>query len=1638
MSDFVLNEEESSVIREILGYLNFASGNSDPHFSELWNRLFAALKKRDLKPIWSFSIEVLRANLTELSKTNDAFRQSERAESVLTLLRDQILPGYLDFHRDILFHQTQEFLFNPFFLARLCEIILRQPLPWKEEKSLTDDILAQVNDFLGYRPIPILEGEEKHEPNPHEWVAPVPLYLAKAGSAEGRYRLLIEKTIEILRSTDPVLLRDAWFDPEKLLELAVDPKAFDFDHPVNRRPNYYFGTWDPHLIDKNGYYRRFIIHQVTLEGILQRVEMGGKSLNGDPKNNDPTAPSEPIAEDELLYEAAAVLAGTILMGSGITGDHVQTHDSSVSLTNLMPIIASYRDRFYELLIQRVPAKMRPRLEEEARRLFQPFGGARQDLNKRLAKRRADQLQRLHLARVFARMGYYEAAARQAQIISVASARILCQIECLLTEGYMLADKGDYKGGEKLLSRIEDLIHRGIACGALPDPWTLLGFGAQYSLFPSADNTVHDHRIDDLINLLVDVFDLYSRLLKEAAAKGDGDRQADISDKMSDLAGWWDQYGSMTVSSVEGFSGQAIWESATKVAQALAVWHKAGIAAGDVSFWSRHVQRFNSPKAFVLLGEALLDQKDPIASMSLLMFWLSNAETIPLTENDYSFHGITFRWMEDLWEERSDKKRRRGTNKNDGIPSTKVLPSEEYRRRWTLTKTFLERLEANAGIYGEIPVLEVDPDLLRPRRVRPGAPPDRDPSDESHSDFNSEIDLASLEEFRKFVETHTGQEQIEGHRHFIDNILGRPNFKLYELINAPWVEEEANKDPGFREFVEQELDTSDIPEFIEFLRKNLIRLILRQERTVGGDSNAEDLSGDIALLFRVIDLIQERTGLNMVERFFSQSYKNEEAAETSDVNYQRYLSDFLTPAQWARLQREVVNPEETEFDIPIPSFLGDKDDEDFDEDDDEDEDGGFFDADYDGDEEDEDDDEEDEDADIGIDPTFQAAYDNMIFKDSAEDGIDDEMMESGANPFFGSDDELADETDRINDRLAFIFSLMKLWKYAAGKSPLLARQGPTPTEISETQRMVGEWIAQAKEFQKKLEELLVMTGNYRIPNPSGTSESLLEYDQQHGTKEILLDRIIRTEVEVNDTILFLQAVCGITGENITVGGIAPAKSAAKPIWGGRGDGPVWYASVSRVLAAMIHSDVLSVRRSWQPMLARLERETLLYIPTSRNGDPEAIVHCRCLQQVILRLLEYAPRLGLLTETFALLRTVQKMEQIRPDGPGAITEFDRIFETATRSVARLISDSSRKWRIRQHDHSFSNGDEALVFYTERAVDVLLGCWLSHSQHIRISSVEAIMNASMWERVKTFIQKYGSDIFTQQFLSFRNLRAILHQGVENYLKSLMKIHRDGDDLETGELLVSDLAENRFPLSDAVACLEMIFECVAENYSEYIDYNSTTTHSDHGEKLYMLLDMFRVLTQYERVAWNLKPVYWVHNTLIRNDRLLAASLWEASIGKKSVNAAEENLKNYQKLSARYGVWLPSIYERLAERFVRPLQIDRMCGLVAEAIQDAQKRRPSEAFKKLDGMIDYFASEQTGIGFEIPEWLSALQDEVIRFQDNVKEGDSDAESGSDSRGERLEDAFNPAPVVEPILLSRTDLERQISWCLKNISFREQ
>ena len=1309
-----VNQREK-LIADILGYLNFSDGTPNSAFAANLNSLARTLsseegvgKDAEPVPVWKQLDAALSTGLQRLSRESETFQKADQAEAVLRLVFDELLPAYRFHHRDLLFHQPDEAIFTPFFLSRVFEAVLKEGGPWGELSRITSGVLTRINDFLGHRPVAALRDGRRMKPYPHESVATIPIWLEGAGASVGPYEELVEATLEILRNTDPTLLRRAWFDLEQLSELSIDPRAYDFDHPVNRRPNYQFGQWDPHLIDNQGYYRRYVLQQVTVDAILTRLEEANAE----------------IPRKELLAEAGAVLAGTILMGSGVSGDGPGVHDSNTSLNVLMPHIAAYRDDFYKFWIDRLPEKHSQRLKGEAQRLRQPFAGARQHLNQALVRRRALQLQHVHLAALFSRIGYAEAAMEQAQVVPVASARMMCEIHCRMTAAYHANDQGHPEKATGLLAEIEDLLHRAIECGAIVDPWSILGFDAQFNLFHSMEDSCYDYRVDELIELIEDIFVFYARTEKEAAAMGNESLREELSERLHALADWWDQFATTEISTVEGISGHQAWESADCVAVALGDWHKASGAAGNIAFWRERVEHFHSPKAYALVVEALLERKDPVAAMALLMQWLSQADSIGLIEGSYVFYDMAVRWIMELWNQRKDESEKENAANDDN----KRSPQE----RWELTQKFMDYLEAGSEELWEVPRLELTSSSGKPRR----------------------------------------------------------------------------------------------------------------------------------------------------------------------------------PA------REEEEPEE-EFDEDEESLLSANDD------------------------------------------LFGAAYEDVVYHDTTDDGFEGEVFDGKS---LMDDFELAEESDRINQRLDFHSMLNAIWQTVIVASATIAED-----ESLQAARVVTfrAWLDLANKKMAKLDELLDAVAQHQVMVPSATEELLVDYDRQIAVREVLTDRIISMLVELAEVSRLLNATIG---EKVELPeGIEDAPGTLELSW----------QVLADLLFQAIHAgDKLRINTLWPHFIYTLSEQPLLYQPTSRGGDPRKVVASRALQQTLHEMLRSLPRLGLFYETSELLETIFQMERSHPVGQGGITEFDKMFDTGYRAIVECMVEAPAR-RSSKPGTPKPATDKTLVGHLEAISEPLMRLWIEHSRSIRFSPLEVVLDEGRWKDLKQFIIDYGADLFTQSFMNFGNLRAIMTQGVDGFLEWLAEKPNAEEEFK----IVADIAEGRLVKDKAIVLLGVTIEAVLDNYNEYLDYNSSTTQSDRGDMLYTLLDFLRVVGNYERLSWNLSPLVTAHDILIRAGRVEAADYWEKTFAKQTSDIADEHQKQYQVLSQEYGMQLRSVADRLGERFIRPLTIGRLRALVEPAFREATVEGPKPAFDVLKYRIDELAGEPSGVGFVVPSWLEALEREADQLR---------------------------------------------------------
>ncbi|QDV22279.1 hypothetical protein [Aureliella helgolandensis] len=1303
---------------QVLGYLNFSSGRIDPKTLSAFNRIYvAALPGTPFEglPAWLQIQQWLQDELARLAESNSAFGDCEQAEVLLELVWLNFLPAYLDFHKDLLFHQEPEGIFNGFFLGRAVEAVLQQGEPWGQVDRIVEGAIRKLNDYVGYRPVAVLEGR-RLEPYGHEWVRPVPLWTAGIGTANGLYHDVIEKCMDILQATDADILRQASFDLNMLEELSLDPRAYDFDHPVNQRPNYHFGQWDPHRIDNAGNYRRFVVQQVTIDALLARVHEDADGL-----------------EDELLFEAAAVLAGTILMASGISGGGPGAFASTVSVASLMGPIAAYRDEFYNQLLTQLQGNHRERLFKEHQIRRQPFGGARQHLNTYLAKHRACQLEHVHLARLFARMGNEPAAKEQSDVVPVPSARIVSRIDCLMTAADNHLQLRQVDKAAEISPQIMDWVERGIQCGAIVDPWNILGFSGNFARFEGPDSAVHDHRVDDLVQIMEYYFALQSRIWREASASGRTDLCKQLESQMRQATAWWRKYAAYEVSDVEATDPLESLESAVLVAKALQLWHAGDASSGDVRFWAPHAELFDSPKAYALVVESLLERNDFVASMALLVHWLGQADRVGLQKGDDSFSELARRWMQ-RFEHRL----------YHDEPGSKL--------DWSVAQKFFDYLEANAGDYWEPPVF-----ALGSRGSKPGS-----------------------------------------------GLAG----------------------------------------------------------TLGDD----------------FDEHSELVGYG--------------------------------------------------------------------------------------------DDEE------GI---FDAAYENVIYNDTTDDGVDSDVPEEDGGE---TTTELVEESNRLNQHLTFLNAVAQMWKGAAVSRHLsqeIAEQ--TPAAASRLESMEG-WAAQAAANRHGLLVLLQDVAAHRIPKTSADHEAMSRYDRQRLVKESLLERIIATAVETADARrLLLAKLCAVNPQSPSV----ERELSSLP----QDD-----RSAIELVGKLIQGEHDQVKSLFPRLFTALRSKKLLYIPLARGGDPALIYSVRLRRRIMSHLLVWLPRQGFFDEACQLIETARFMEHHNPIGPGAVTEFDDLFELCFVSMVRAAVQNAVNWRHAElvgagkvlpplTDLDFHDGEslgeleprsDALVAVLERLTEVMLGSWLAHSRTLRLSALETVDNSRSWTRLVDFIKRFGGELFTQSFLRLGNVRAILHQGVGHWLDQLVE---EGYEDDLSELFAA-IEAGEIERSHVEKLLSVVLEAVIDHYSEYRDYNSTTTQSDRGEMLYMLLDFLRLRVRYDRVSWNLKPIYWTHEVLVRAGCHQTALQWRRALAERIGRESESYLENLQQLQSQYAMRMPTVSDRLHERFTRPMTVDRMRALVGPAVRQFRETgATSSVFELLIDECKLMMEQPTGVGLDVPQWLSDLEDEV-------------------------------------------------------------
>jgi hypothetical protein len=377
------------------------------------------------------------------------------------------------------------------------------------------------------------------------------------------------------------------------------------------------------------------------------------------------------------------------------------------------------------------------------------------------------------------------------------------------------------------------------------------------------------------------------------------------------------------------------------------------------------------------------------------------------------------------------------------------------------------------------------------------------------------------------------------------------------------------------------------------------------------------------------------------------------------------------------------------------------------------------------------------------------------------------------------------------------------------------------------------------------------------------------------------------------------------------------------------------------------------------------EPLLHTPLAQGGNPRGILRATLAQMILRALVHSLPRQGMLRETYQLVRLARAMEAGQELPGPRITEFDRVYQLAVQAVADAVVAAARRDGV----------EPAKVVDTlQEVVEPFLAVWMDHSQSLRVSALEQLAGDRDWLKLKDFIKRFGRDVFNARFLALGNLRGILHRGVGPWLDYLAE---NPDPLHPVKL-IEELGHT-IPRPEAEAHLRLILQALIENYDHLRDFNATTAQSDYGDNLYQLLDFLRLKAGYDRIAWRLRPLGLVHEVLARHDGAMAG-LWRAKAEQVTRDPADKQLERLARLEREYGVRLATVTDRLEERFVKPMELDRLCALIPPALAHAREHFGTVGDGcPLEDELRPFTNTPAGVGMDVPPWLARLEAEVHR-----------------------------------------------------------
>ena len=116
--------------------------------------------------------------------------------------------------------------------------------------------------------------------------------------------------------------------------------------------------------------------------------------------------------------------------------------------------------------------------------------------------------------------------------------------------------------------------------------------------------------------------------------------------------------------------------------------------------------------------------------------------------------------------------------------------------------------------------------------------------------------------------------------------------------------------------------------------------------------------------------------------------------------------------------------------------------------------------------------------------------------------------------------------------------------------------------------------------------------------------------------------------------------------------------------------------------------------------------------------------------------------------------------------------------------------------------------------------------------------------------------------------------------------------------------------------------------------------------------------------------------------ERIRFPNGWRRSLIDRINKKAARFISLLERLQRRYAMRMPSVANRIREKFIKPMQVDRMKSLVAPAM-DRDNPESSASFEMLQHDAAQLLEKPEGSGIKVPAWLAAVEDEVEEVLDD-------------------------------------------------------